>query len=775
MKAVIKKLGIFILCFYTLTGCRQETKVSPEAITLKESSLIITKADNLAKEVRGDEIELVAGERVSFGLKYIFSDETQEQFPIERITWDVTAQDELKNYFAIQSNGFRASRTGEYDLVMTITGEVTHNTSNIVKKRLKIVPASPDRVEIISGHNSTARVTEALGTKLTVRVLDAFDNIVKGVKVTFIAEDGQVSETEVLSDENGLAETNYTLGTKAGEQIIRAEIGNFVKRFSDISVRSLPDSPYQLRVENPHNIVVAGDKFLLPVKVFTEDRYGNEVINDLRQIKISASRDENCAFDSHKSLIAPELTVLSVDGLAEFNEVSHIVAENMFIRAESIEGEIRTGCSPAISVIPGAPNKIIFKTQPIGTLAGKVFDQQPRVDLVDRYENTVSIGTGKVSVNAFSDSICSIPSLGNLVATNADMFEGSAKFSGTSFSRTDPLFLKADYRFGLERMSTCSEQVVLSPNEPTQVGFVDYPAQITAGVDFSVTLRTKDFLGNNSGVYSNKVSLIAYSDPSCRTKFEGDLVLNGIEEDSLPSFSNGAAIISANIKKSGVIFLKATTENFSVCSGLINVKANSPSSISFINQPASYNGIIGNFLTTTPKIAVNDRYGNLVTDASGSISIAPYTTEGCSSDEGFKGRFVSSPANIIGGIASFRDVSYDRTNIIYFKGSYSYNNQQIEDCSSPVAYNIDPAGIQLSFEEVSDSAVSGQILPVQPKIKLTDLQGNLINDSVFGSQGAKISLSAYTDSACSDFAFAPGKLVASPAAISNSFAQFTDA
>lgn len=774
MKTILPKLGILILLFQVLTGCNEETTVSPEVISLKESSLIIVKNESLAKEVRGDEIELVAGERVSFGLKYIYSDLTHEQFPIDRITWEVEAPDELKNYFSIQSNGFRALRTGDYNLVMRISGQISHNSPNIVKKKLKIIPSSPEKVEILSGHNSTAKVTEALSQNLIVRVQDSFDNAVSGVKVTFIAEDGQVQETEVFSDERGLAETSYTLGTRAGEQKIRAEIGNFVKRFSDISIKALPDSPYQLRVEAPHNTVVAGDRFLLPVNVFTEDRYGNKVINDLRQIKISATRDEKCLFNSHRELISTELTKLSSEGLAEFPEVSHTIAENLYIKAESLEGDIKKGCSTPVEVIPSAPNKIIFRVQPIGSLAGKQIEQQPRVDLVDQYDNTVSIGTGKVSVNPYSDINCSIPSLGNLIATNADMFGGSAKFSNVTYSRTDPLFLKADYRFGLERMSACSQEIRLEPNEPAQVGFVDYPTQITAGIDFDVTLKTKDFLGNNSGSYSNKVTLIAYSDPGCRVKSDGEIVLNGFSEEQLPSFSDGSVTISANIKKSGVIFLKATTENFSVCSGLINVKANSPSSISFVNQPGSYNGVIGNFLTTAPKIAVSDRYGNLVTDASGSIGISPYTTEGCTSSEGFSGRFVSAPANIIGGVASFRDISYDKTNIIYLKGSYSYNGQQIEDCSNPVAYNIDPAGIKLSFDQLSETGISGATFSVQPRIKLTDLQGNLINDSVFGQQGARISLSAFTDSSCSDFASAPGKLIAAPAIIANSYAQFVD-
>ena len=519
---------------------------------------------------------------------------------------------------------------------------------------------------------------------------------------------------------------------------------------------------------------IAGEDFLSPVKVFTEDKYGNRVENDIRTIVLSGSNDERCLVNSTGEIIGPSKTIISVDGLAEFPNISYTVAESLFLKAVSLEGDIKKGCGSEVSVFPAQANGIIFRVQPSGSLAGKPLEIQPKVDLVDKFNNTVGSGSGLVKLTAFSDQNCSILSLGTLTSSPAQMESGSAPFSNTAFSRIDPLYLKAEIKIGQDRFISCSNKVQLGPNEPAQVGFVSYPTQITAGTDFSIELRTKDFLGNDSGSYNNKVSILAYNDPLCRSRAFGDFELKNIAPDDLPVFSNGSIAVTANYNKSGVIFLKATTENFSVCSGSISVNPDEPYFISFINQPGSYSGIIGDFLSINPKVSVTDRFGNVVTSATGSISVAPYTAEGCTTNSGLEGRFLAAPANILGGIAAFKNVSYDKTNILYLKASYNYNGLILEDCSNPLTYNIDPTGINISFDQVSATGVSGQNLSIQPKIRLSDRQGNLISDSVFGTSGARVSLSAYTDPTCSDLSSAPGKLFASPASVLNSYANFSD-
>lgn len=752
-------------------GCKSEEEVKKPA-PYSNSSFLVTKLDELSSEVKDESVKIIAGEPVYLGLKIIFSDGTQELVPVGDVTWGVSSSPENVSSVSIKTNSFRALKSGEYKLVATISRKTDDRIPKEITKDLVIAPAEPEAIELVSGIGQVDVVTNKLEKDFIVRVVDAFSNSVPDVKVSFIAQQGQVTETEVVSGSSGLAKTGYFLGTRAGTQDVIAEIGSFVKKRKTISVRAEPDVPYRLRIEEPQSIAIAGEAFNREVLVLTEDKYGNKVENDIRNIVLSASKDPRCSTDAG-SLIGSSEPEISREGLAKFNSISYTIAEKIHLRAISTDGLIKEGCGREITVFPAQENGIMFRTEPIGSLAGKSFEAQPRVDLVDRFKNTVSSKSGTVKLTAFSDESCTIPSLGTLTTSPADFVSGSALFASTAFSRIDPVYLKAEVRVDNNRYVACSKKIRLKPNSPSQIGFSSYPTQIIAGKDFDLELKTKDFLGNDSGAYGKKVSLIAFNDPLCRSRATGDFTL-ALDGEELPSFLDGSISLKVNYNKSGVVFLKATTEDFSVCSGLIAVNPDEPFSASFINQPGSYNGIIGDFLSINPKVSVIDKFGNLVSSALGSISVAPYTAEGCTSNDGFTGRFLSAPANIIGGVASFRNLSYDKTDILYLKASYSFNGKTLEDCSNPLTYNIDPAGISLSFDAISATGVSGQNFQIQPRVKLSDNQGNPISDSVFGSSRSRISLSAYTDPSCNDISFAPGTLFAPPAIVSESFAQFSN-
>ena len=81
-------------------------------------------------------------------------------------------------------------------------------------------------IAINSGNNQTARVNTALPTPLSVIVRDANGNAVAGVTVQFavVTGHGGVSAASAVSDANGVASTNWTLGSSVGTQTVSASV-----------------------------------------------------------------------------------------------------------------------------------------------------------------------------------------------------------------------------------------------------------------------------------------------------------------------------------------------------------------------------------------------------------------------------------------------------------------------------------------------------------------------------------------------------------------------
>lgn len=102
----------------------------------------------------------------------------------------------------------------------------------------KISYITPFKIDRISGNNQIGPNGQVLPQALKVRVLDNFNIPVSGVKVNFAntTGGGSVSPSMVLSDQNGYAQTNWTLGpTEFGH-----EVQVTVKKADGTNITTLP-------------------------------------------------------------------------------------------------------------------------------------------------------------------------------------------------------------------------------------------------------------------------------------------------------------------------------------------------------------------------------------------------------------------------------------------------------------------------------------------------------------------------------------------------------
>jgi hypothetical protein len=100
----------------------------------------------------------------------------------------------------------------------------------------------PAALQIIQGNNNTAPAGFALAESLVVRLVDANGNGVAGRAVAWAVTGGGGTRSPVSSttDANGLAATQWTLGTTAGPNALIASSSGFVANFAATGTSDVP-------------------------------------------------------------------------------------------------------------------------------------------------------------------------------------------------------------------------------------------------------------------------------------------------------------------------------------------------------------------------------------------------------------------------------------------------------------------------------------------------------------------------------------------------------
>jgi hypothetical protein len=109
----------------------------------------------------------------------------------------------------------------------SVTAEIAGNAINQVVFDATAVPGNPYNILIVSGNGQSASVGSSLGQPFVIEVFDQFGNLVPQADVWFNVTEGGGSIDFVnptLTDTNGRAQTNFTLGQNPGSNRVSAEI-----------------------------------------------------------------------------------------------------------------------------------------------------------------------------------------------------------------------------------------------------------------------------------------------------------------------------------------------------------------------------------------------------------------------------------------------------------------------------------------------------------------------------------------------------------------------
>jgi hypothetical protein len=148
-----------------------------------------------------------------------------------------------------------------------------------------LVNSAPFSISVVSGDNQSGQAGQPLASPLQVMVVDQEGNPFPGVKVNFAANNGgSVSQSQVSTDDNGIASVNWTLGGTDNTQTVN------VTAFQSDDITPLQGSPLvftaSIIVTGTDIIEIFGGNFqtgfwgqtlALPITVFVTDDSGNQI------------------------------------------------------------------------------------------------------------------------------------------------------------------------------------------------------------------------------------------------------------------------------------------------------------------------------------------------------------------------------------------------------------------------------------------------------------------------------------------------------------------
>jgi adhesin/invasin len=167
-------------------------------------------------------------------------------------------------------------------------------------------PLTPSVIAVTGGAAQSGTVNTELTQPIAVLVTDANGHPVSGVAVTFTpnADAGSVSSAQMTTDNGGLAQVNWKLGTVAGLDSMTVSFGS---QSAIVTAIGTADVAAQLVIVSGNAQAAPADSTLgSPLTVKVADQYGNPVAG----VTVNWSSDDG-------GILANTTTVTDANGLAQ--------------------------------------------------------------------------------------------------------------------------------------------------------------------------------------------------------------------------------------------------------------------------------------------------------------------------------------------------------------------------------------------------------------------------------------------------------------------------
>ena len=586
---------------------------------------------------------------------------------------------------------------GGYTLKASDTSD---GLSNFVSNSFTVSPAAATQLVF-----STQPINGVAGVAISSVVLsieDQFGNVESGDGSSVsIAASGPASLSTSANAVKGVATfSNLTLDTAGGYTLTASDTADSLTSAASNSFTISPAAATQLVFTTQPTDGTAGVA-LSSVVLRIEDQFGNMESGDGSSVSIVASGPGALTGTSTTSVTA-------VKGVATFGNLTLDTAGGYTLQASDTTDSLTSAASNSFTISPAAATQLVFSTEPIDGIAStplapvvlSIEDQFGNVESGDSSAVALSIASGPFN-GVFTDTS----------TTSVNAIEGVATFSNLTLDTVGNYALAAADATDSLSSATSNRFSITAPTATVsgQLVFVQQPTNVIAGstINPAVMVQIEDGQGNVLTADNSQVTIAIATGPA-------GAVLGGTV--TVQAQNGVATFTDLSLTQSGSYTFTASdaTDGFvSAASSSITVTPAAATQLAFLQQPTS--ATAGSAITPGVTVAVEDPYGNIVTDQNSTVSLFVDGAQGP-----WRARHrVRFTAQVQDGVATFSDLSLRRA------GTYSLvaaDGRLTRAISS--SFVISPAAAtHLFFRRVPWFTSQGQTFIVQ--VVLLDQYGNV--------------------------------------------------
>jgi hypothetical protein len=397
------------------------------------------------------------------------------------------------------------------------------------------------------------------------------------------------------------------------------------------------------------------------------------------------------------------LTASAAGGVATFSNLSIDKTGTGYTLQAGGSG-LGTGFSGAFNVTPAAPHHLVVVQQPSSTLAGNLIAPAMTVQVRDQFDNLVTFDNSNVQV-----VISNNPSGGTLSGTAVVAAVGGvATFSNLSIDKVGVGYTLFFGDGGL--IGTTSAGFDIGPAASDHLAFATQPTTAVAGVAVSpaITIRVLDAFGNLATGDTSNVTLDIGTNAGGGT-LGGMTTVAAV--GGIATFSN----VSINKVGTGYTLLASDASLGGATSTPFNITPAAAHHLVFGVQPS--NAVAGVPISPPMTVKVLDRFDNLVTFDSSSVTLAIANNPGGASING------SLTISASGGIATFSNVIVGGIGTGY---TLSASDAALTGTTS-TSFNVVPgAAHHLLFGQQPTTAVAGAPISPAVTVRVVDAYNDLV-------------------------------------------------
>jgi uncharacterized repeat protein (TIGR01451 family) len=370
------------------------------------------------------------------------------------------------------------------------------------------------------------------------------------------------------------------------------------------------------------------------VQVAVQDTFGNTVTTATNSVTLAIGTNPS------GGTLSGTTSVTASAGIASFSTLSIDKAGTGYTLTAAASGLTGT-TSSAFNILVGPAAKLAFGQQPTTTVAGSAISPSPTVIVQDLGGNTVTSSAASVTM-----AIGSNPGGGTLSGTTTvSAVSGVATFSTLSINKTGTGYTLTASSTGLTGATSASFNI--NPGAAFQLAVTAQPSNTAAGASIAppVQVTVQDAFANTVTSSTASITVAIGSNPGGGTLSGTTTVFASA---GLATFST----LSINKSGTGYTLVASSSGLTGATSAAFNIAAAAASQLIFSVQPTTTTA--GSSISPAVQVLVEDAFGNTVTTASNSVTVAVGSNPGGGTLSG------TNPVSASGGVATFSNLSIDK-------------------------------------------------------------------------------------------------------------------